>query len=498
MGNKTFFKKAIKEEISYRDIFSDVFVKHTKEDSARIFIAGTPLTTPSRAEMLANWTKPYAFIRFFVIDLLAIGILYLMHYIFGDIMSLNMLFILISSIVPLTMMVMVWEMNIPRNISFAEVLQMLLIGGALGCFFTMALNNVLDKFQIMQDETLQVTFAGLVEEPAKLIPVYMILSRKDKKRPYILNGILIGFAVGTGFAVVESIGYSFLAFTKGIMFTTVDVINGKTSEDMILAVGAYCGLNQALVRMFAGVVGHGVYTSLGGGALMLAKGKENLSPKHLLSPKFLIYFAAAIFLHTCNNAPIGSELFILDVIPVKCVVVLIPLGFLLWLPMLRKGVNQVARISLAENGSLTRAINGAPADENKNRENRYEKPAPVAEHNGYTPVREEETWCLVGISGSWKEREISLYKGRQMVMGRSPKKATLVLENSPRVSGAHCELYFDGEKLMVRDLGSMNGTYLDQDKLLPQAATIMRENSILCLGDNTCSFRLVRKMRRVS
>lgn len=493
MGNKTFFKKAIKEEISYRDIFSDAFVKHTKEDSARIFIAGTPLTTPSRADMLAEWTKPYAFIRFFVIDLLAIVILYLMHYIFGDVMSLNMLFILISSIVPLTMMVMVWEMNIPRNISFTEVLKMILIGGALGCFFTMLLDNVLDELHILQDETLRTTFAGLVEEPAKLIPVYMILSRKDKKRPYILNGILIGFAVGTGFAIVESIGYSFYAFTGGIVSTTAKVMEGEAREAMIIPTGAYWGLNQALVRMFSGVVGHGVYTSLGGGALMLAKGKENLSPKHLFSPKFLIYFAAAIFLHTCNNVPIGENLFILNVIPLKSVLVLLPLGFLLWLPMLRKGVNQVARISMAENGSLTRAVNGGHGLE-KN----YEKPEPVIEYEEYMPQREELSWCLVGLSGSWKEREISLYKGRQMIVGRSPQKATLVLENSPKVSGAHCELYFDGEKLMVRDLGSMNGTYLDQDKLLPQAVTVMRENSILCLGDNTCSFRLVRKMRRVS
>ena len=498
MGNKTFFKKAIKEEISYRDIFSDVFVKHTKEDTARIFIAGTPLTTPSRAKMLAEWTKPYAFVRFFVIDLLAIGILYAMNYMFGDLKSLNMLLVLISSIIPLTMMVMVWEMNIPRNISFSEVLQMILIGGALGCLFTMVLSIVFVQFHILEDETLR-TFAGLVEEPAKLIPVYWILSRKDKKRPYILNGILIGFAVGTGFAIVESMGYSFEAFTIGVVNAVVAVNKGEAEKGIILPYilpyAESCGLNQALVRMFAGVISHGVYTSLGGGALMLAKGKENLAPKHLLNPKFFIYFAAAIFLHTCNNAPIGDNLFVLNVIPVKCVFILIPLGLLLWLPMLRKGVNQVARISMEENGSLTRAVNGEHREESERMENNW---MPVMENDDFRYQREEEKWYLVGVSGSWKGREISLYKGRQMVVGRSPQKATLVLENSPRVSGAHCELYFDGEKLFVRDLGSMNGTYLDQNKLLPQASTTMRENSILSLGDNTCSFRLVRKTRRVS
>lgn len=484
MGKKTFFKKAIREEIGYRDIFSDVFMNHSREDSAKLFIAGTPITTPSRADMLAEWMKPFVFARFFIIDLLVIGILYVMNDVFGDSMSLNMLFILISSIVPLTMMVFVWEMNVPRNISLTEVLKMIMIGGAMGIFFTMALNNVFARFHILQDETLSVTLAGIVEEPAKLIPVYIILSRKDKKRPYILNGILIGFAVGTGFAIVESIGYSFRAYTMGILSATVEAMEGKRSPDMIFAVGASYGMNQALVRMFAGVVGHGVYTSLGGGALMLAKGKEDLNPAHLLSPKFLLYFAAAVFLHTCNNVPIGNEIFIFDVIPVKCVVVLIPLGFFLWLPMLRKGVNQAARISLEENGSLTRAVNGEPGMEKRDNHVSYRQP---------DFYREDGEWYLLGVSGSWKEREIRLYKGRQMVVGRSPQKASLVLENSPRVSGAHCELYFDGEKLMVRDLGSMNGTYLDQQKLLPQAVTVMKENSILSLGDNTCSFRLIKK-----
>ncbi len=56
--NKTFFKKAKGGKLGFSDIFSDVFRRHTKEENARLFLAGTPLTTPDAASMLSKWLKP--------------------------------------------------------------------------------------------------------------------------------------------------------------------------------------------------------------------------------------------------------------------------------------------------------------------------------------------------------------------------------------------------------------------------------------------------------
>jgi pSer/pThr/pTyr-binding forkhead associated (FHA) protein len=50
-----------------------------------------------------------------------------------------------------------------------------------------------------------------------------------------------------------------------------------------------------------------------------------------------------------------------------------------------------------------------------------------------------------------------------IVIGRG-RGATLVLPH-PLVSRRHCELYEDSGKLMVRDLGSLNGTYVGNQRV---------------------------------
>ncbi len=47
---------------------------------------------------------------------------------------------------------------------------------------------------------------GLIEEAAKAIIVAVFLF-KSKRSNYILDGLLIGAAVGTGFAAFETAGY---------------------------------------------------------------------------------------------------------------------------------------------------------------------------------------------------------------------------------------------------------------------------------------------------
>jgi FHA domain len=57
----------------------------------------------------------------------------------------------------------------------------------------------------------------------------------------------------------------------------------------------------------------------------------------------------------------------------------------------------------------------------------------------------------------------------------------------PQVSRLHCELFADGERLMIRDLESLNGTFVDQQRIdedtaIPSGATVMM---------GTVMFRLV-------
>lgn len=474
-NNKTFFRRAESGELGYKDIFSDVFKRHTEEDTARVFIAGTSLTTPNRAGMLAEWIKPFLFARFFAVGALAAAILGGFFYMTQHELALYMLLILIPCLIPMTMFLMAWEMNIPRNISLYEALKMILFGGVLSLFCTALLVERID---------LPAYLAPVIEEPAKLLLVCLFLGRRKQKRSYILNGILVGFAVGTGFALMESIQYSLNAFIVDENFGIL--IQG----DYELA--ALYGIKVALIRLMNGVVGHGLYAALYGGAIAMVKQDENLKLSHLFQLPVLIYFAAAFLLHALNNSETPlSEIWILRVpalgslLSAQILFVLYPLGFFFLLPLLRRGVNQIVEISVRENGGLTNAVNAAaPGIMNRN---------PAQSDVGDSASA--EAWYLQGLSGELAGRRIALSEGSVLRAGRDASRASLVLGNSPKVSGLHCEFRLQAGRLSVRDLGSTNGTLVDARRIPAQVETEVHEGSTVCLGDQTCSVRLVREMR---
>lgn len=468
-NNKTFFLKAKAGEMGYRDIFSDVFKRHTEEDTAQVFIAGTSLTTPDRANMLAEWIKPFLFARLFAVGVLASVLLYVFFKMTLSQVALEMFLIIVPSLMPLTMLLMAWEMNIPRNISLYELLKIVVFGGILSLLCTDLLNA---RFSEMP-----AYMAPLTEEPAKLALVCLFLGRRKKGRSYILNGILIGFAVGTGFALMESIGYSFdtLIFNKN---TGVKV----TQNDLL---SAHYGMQTAVVRLCHGTVGHGVYAALYGGAIAMVKKDDALSVSHLVQPSVLFYFAAACLLHALHNSKLVFNNFdILGVLSIQYLLIILPLGLFLLLPLLRKGVNQIVEITVQENGSLTSAVNAASGIAGQN---------PVLSG---ADSRTSASWYLQGVSGELAGRRIALNEGTVLRVGRDASRASLVLNSSPKVSGLHCELRFQAGRLSVRDLGSTNGTIVDARKIPAQIETEVFEGSTVYLGDSTCGLRLVREVRR--
>jgi hypothetical protein len=69
----------------------------------------------------------------------------------------------------------------------------------------------------------------------------------------------------------------------------------------------------------------------------------------------------------------------------------------------------------------------------------------------------------------------------EMTLG-SHSDNDLVL-NDHFVSGKHAALRWDGVTWWVEDLGSMNGTYVDQQRLTPGAATALANGAVLEVGD---------------
>lgn len=85
--------------------------------------------------------------------------------------------------------------------------------------------------------------------------------------------------------------------------------------------------------------------------------------------------------------------------------------------------------------------------------------------------------CLTDKSNGIRRMEAPL-RGRVLV-GRGGSNQ-IVLDYDRTVSNRHCEIFMDGNTLMIRDLNSSNGTFVDGKKVVDQAE--LSNGSVLKLG----------------
>ena len=434
--NKTFFRRAQQNKLGFADIFRDVLRRHTPEENARLFLAGTSLTTPDEASMLAKWLRPYLFARLFVIGLLLIVCTFMMS-LKGYLLFLPFLFVAGSFLGPFTVMILFWEMNIPRNISFPTVIAIFFVGGMLSLIFTVILNPLKPSESVLWGAMA----TGLVEETAKVLAFLFWLRGKDKK--YILTGMLVGSAVGAGFAAVESAGYA--------------VVNTNWS------------LLTLILRALLAPGGHVTWAAISGGALVWAKGREALSVKHLLHPVFLSLFAFCVVTHGLWDF-VGSIylIFALELL------IMVVAYFLM-----KKGVSQIVTVAVGHNDDrLTLALNhdlfkGLSGTDGQSAE--AAAAAGVAAEPGQKPGREAQV-CLTGTKGSFLGRRFAV-EGRVRI-GRDPGRCDLVFPpNTAGVSASHCEITYSNGSVGIQDTGSTYGTFVNGSRLNP--GVVCR----LCSGD---------------
>ncbi len=264
-------------------IFGQVLKKHTEEEAESNFIHGTPYTTPSYVSNEINWPQPWLWGRI----LLGLGIAFIFLYLcidmFGNPNALPGLIILGSFMVPVSVMVFFYELNVPNNISFYRVLKYFIVGGCASLFFTL----ILYSFINVTDMDYQgATLVGIIEEIGKVgIVAYFISHSKDAK--YQINGLLIGAAVGAGFAAFESAGYALVYFVEAGYATMLEVIYTRA----ILAPG-----------------GHVVWAAISGFAIMLAKGDKPFNTSIFSDSTFLKIFVIPIALHAIWDMPFHNNL----------------------------------------------------------------------------------------------------------------------------------------------------------------------------------------------
>jgi RsiW-degrading membrane proteinase PrsW (M82 family) len=316
------------------EFFSEVFTRRTPDQLDAHFLVGTAQTTPPLEEVETGWPQPWLFVR--VLGFL--GVVYLGFYFavrqFENPRLLPGLVMMGSLAVPFSVLVLFFELNTPRNVSFRQLLSLFFLGGVA------SLGVSLVGFSLADLSWLGASSAGIVEEVGKLLAV--VLVARGARHRFVLNGLLFGAAVGAGFAAFESAGY---AFFDALLAT------GSIGETTNLI------LRRAVLSPFA----HVAWTAIAAGALWRVKGARRFSPAMFLDGSFLGAFSIPVVLHMIWNSPLPSPFYLKHL---AC-------GFVSWFVLfglVQQGLRQVkseqreaTRFQLEGTRSLTGALRIPPA-----------------------------------------------------------------------------------------------------------------------------------------
>lgn len=470
MGNTQFFQDStnLSKKFKWKEIFSGVLNKPTQEERDRLYASGCESFMPRHGQMLLQWTKPWLFFRFGIIgivfSLLIIAALYMTN---GQLIFYTLEVIIPPFVMPVTMLLFLWEMNIPRNISIFDLFKYVFIGGFFSLFFVFL---ILDNSFLGNTGVALAT--GISEELAKFIIVYIIIKNKNYK--YILNGLLIGCAVGVGFATLESSMYALSSILSGDNVFMTNLIRG------ILAVG-----------------GHSAWAAMYGAALVAVKKERELEFSYIWNKTVLGMLGLTVLLHTIwdvrfvnivvdelgnvydtgllyylfhDNMNLYTNLatFVLSyqgVYVVLCVV-----AWLVLMSWIRRGIVQIVE---QEQAARIR---------------------PVAFQNAQPQLASGVQMgnagiAVVGLQGYYQGRQIGFDSNGHIVFGRDAQATVRYAPNTPGISGIHCEIKIKNGIPVLIDRESSHGTYFqDGRKLNPNQPYQIQNGMVFYLATKDNSF----------
>jgi RsiW-degrading membrane proteinase PrsW (M82 family) len=457
-GNTHFYLKAKEEHAGFFDtVFSGVFRKHPSGTAAKIFAAGTPETTPAPDKMFSAWQKPWLYSRFLIAGLVFLLVGWFLAFslnpgILGVVCSFGAL------VMPFTILMFIWEMNIPRNISFIKLVVYFFVGGMISMIFTLIFGAAFEE--------LDPPFAAFIEEPAKLLTTLIIMHKAKTK--YGFGGMLIGAAVGAGFTVFENIAYIFNFF---------------------LAYGLEMGKYVFISRSLTAIGTHTVWAAIAGAAAALGRKGKSKGFGYLAYPLFWICFVADIAMHFVWNGGL-SLLVVLDdnsgvndlLQDLLCVVAVVLLFFIT-----NKCLKQVIYVYDSTRMEMMNRKAYAQAQvQPDSQQNQYADAQPSAQQNvqvsnnnafyaanqvaAYVP--QQAVPKVFTVKSDYLKLEVPV--DRVLCIGRDPNYCDIVFPaDTAGVSRKHCALSVSPEGyIYVMDLGSSMGTFLpDGRKLNPNEWT---------------------------
>ncbi len=275
-----------KSYVTFKDLFKNTFKKHSEKELDEVFTCGALNTTPKLNDINPKSASAWVYFKILIFFVIAYIPTYLGYAQYQNNNFLPAMIILAAFAVPVSVLVFFFEINLFRNIPFYKVLKYFIIGGGLSLFVAILYFSI----PFFEQNTLVLDFKGaffvsLIEETAKACIVSFFLF-KNRNCKYILNGLLVGAAVGAGFGAFETAGY---ILKYGLSTNSLTQMLEVAKFRAILAPGM-----------------HVAWATIEGAALMYVKGFEKLDKKHLNDKRFLLVCLIPVVLHWAWDLPINT------------------------------------------------------------------------------------------------------------------------------------------------------------------------------------------------
>lgn len=312
------------EGFSLQRFFSDIFTKHSPDEVEHILSVGTPNTTPIPDASMGSMPSPWIFFRVLTGSIITYVIfLYGWNY-YHNVNLIPGLIMIGSFAVPFAVLILFFELNTPKNISLIKVFQLVIVGGSISLLLSLFLFDITKFLDIFGPP-----FAGFVEEVGKLAALVFVMRAVNPARyRYRLNALLLGAAIGAGFAAFESAGYA-LRFLL-LEHTITSYLSSKINTGLVTSVIQ----TRGMLSPFS----HVVWTAIAASALWIARPHHNDLLSTVRSLQFLKLFAVPIVLHFSWNLDFDGPFYLKFIV----------LGFIAWvvvISLVQSGLKEIAAIA---------------------------------------------------------------------------------------------------------------------------------------------------------
>ena len=219
-------------------------------------------------------TKPVLFFKFFIGSLL----IFIMGLILQEVILINLS---LSFSLPFSLYIYLHEIHRPKNLKALVLFALFLVGGTISLTMVTLIRTLIGYPEMI---FVQDILTGVIEESAKFLTAFVLLRFFHIRD--VLSGVLLGFGIGLGFDIFETISYGWNAW---------------------LELGQWDMIGQLSIRSLYAVlgIGHHFWTGLLCGVMVLVNPTTKMSPQIFRSHLFWMTFILVILIHSLWNFTSG-------------------------------------------------------------------------------------------------------------------------------------------------------------------------------------------------